>query len=180
MNILIVSANYPPKIGGPAASVPKLALELGKKHNVHVLTCKFPGYAKYEFKINELKNKIDLINGNDTVIGEKAKFKIDIVEFENYDKSYSGKFTILAKEIKDDHFISLINFTKANLKPIISDVKEDPAKFIITSKWITGAPQVTASYSDWNFDTNFSDKEFMFVAPEGASKIEFMTVKTAN
>ena len=45
---------------------------------------------------------------------------------------------------------------------------------------MTGAPQVTASYSDWNFDTNFSDKKFMFVAPEGASKIEFMPDKTAN
>ena len=53
-------------------------------------------------------------------------------------------------------------------------------KFIITSKWLMGAPQVTAIYSDWNLKAKFSDDQFIFVAPEGARKIEFMPVNNAN
>lgn len=49
-------------------------------------------------------------------------------------------------------------------------------KFIITSKWVTGAPQVTAYYSDWNLKAEFAGDPFVFVVPEGASRIEFMPV----
>jgi 1,4-alpha-glucan branching enzyme len=43
MNILHISANYPPLLGGPAASVPYLAMEQAKKgHNVFVLTHGLP------------------------------------------------------------------------------------------------------------------------------------------
>ncbi|WP_407500015.1 AAA family ATPase [Elizabethkingia meningoseptica] len=77
--------------------------------------------AKYETKIIELQNKIDSISGTDTLIGKKIKFQDDIDAFEIYDSSYSGKFTVLAKEIKDEHFLSLINFTKANVKNIINN-----------------------------------------------------------
>jgi len=87
--------------------------------------------AVYQTKINSLKDQINLIIGTDSIIGKKAKFSSSIEEFENYDKSYSGKFTILAKEIKDEHFISLINFTKVHLKPIVTNVKENPSTHII-------------------------------------------------
>lgn len=90
--------------------------------------------AKYQSKINTLKDQINLIEGTDTMIGKKVKFSVAIEDFENFDKSYSGKFTILAKEIKDEHFISLINFTKANLKPIIVNVKDNPLIHIISDK----------------------------------------------
>ncbi len=90
--------------------------------------------AKYETKIIELQNKIDSINGTDIIKGKKLRFKSDIEEFEIYDGSYLGKFTVLAKEIKDEHFLSLINFTKANVKNIINDIKEDLDRYIITDK----------------------------------------------
>lgn len=90
--------------------------------------------AKFQMKIDSLKDQINLINGTDTIIGKKSKYTIAIDEFENYDKSYSGKFTILAKEIKDVHFISLINFTKANLKPIVENVKENLSNYIIDDR----------------------------------------------
>lgn len=87
--------------------------------------------AIYETKISQLKKQIDIIGGSETVIGKKAKFLKDIEEFYSFDKPYSGKFTVLAKEIKDIHFLSLINFSKANLKPIISNIKENLKDFII-------------------------------------------------
>jgi wobble nucleotide-excising tRNase len=90
--------------------------------------------AKFETKIIELKKKIDEINGSDTIVGIKTKFLKDIDEFDVYDKANTGKFTILAKEIKDDHFISLINFTKTNLKPIILKVKDTVFDYIIKDK----------------------------------------------
>lgn len=90
--------------------------------------------AKFQTKIDELKNQIDLINGTEIIEGKKIKYLKAIDEFDEYDRPNSGKFTALAREIKDEHFISLINFTKANLKPILVSVKGDLAKNIITDK----------------------------------------------
>ncbi|MEZ4817540.1 MAG: AAA family ATPase [Flavobacteriaceae bacterium] len=90
--------------------------------------------AKYTEKIIELKNKIDLINGTETTVGKKTPYLKTIDEFEIYDRSTTGKFTHFAKEIKIDHFGSEIDFTKANLKPIVSKVKHNLSEFIITDK----------------------------------------------
>jgi wobble nucleotide-excising tRNase len=90
--------------------------------------------AKYTEKIIELKNKIDLINGTETTVGKKQSYLKTIDEFEIYDRSTTGKFTHFAKEIKIDHFGSEIDFTKANLKPIVSKVKHNLSEFIITDK----------------------------------------------
>lgn len=47
--VLLVSANYFPKIGGPATSVPEIARCLSKHgYPVHVLTNQFPGFAAVE------------------------------------------------------------------------------------------------------------------------------------
>jgi wobble nucleotide-excising tRNase len=90
--------------------------------------------AIYETKIQKFRDEIDLINGTKTIISKKSKFQLDVDEYVIFDRSNNGKFTTLAKEIKDDHFISLINFTKANLKPIIVKLKNDLNKNIITDK----------------------------------------------
>lgn len=90
--------------------------------------------AKYTEKIIEFKNKIDLINGTETTVGKKSPYLKTIDEFEIYDRSTTGKFTHFAKEIKIDHFGSEIDFTKANLKPIVSKVKHNLYEFIITDK----------------------------------------------
>jgi len=90
--------------------------------------------AKYEEKIIQFKNKIDLINGTETTVGKKSPYLKTIDDFEIYDRSTTGKFTYFAKEIKIDHFGSEIDFTKANLKPIVSKVKHNLSEFIITDK----------------------------------------------
>lgn len=90
--------------------------------------------AKYTEKITEFKNNIDLINGTESTIGKKSPYLKTVDDFEIYDRSTSGTFTHFAKEIKIDHFGSEIDFTKANLKPIVSKVKYDVSEFIITDK----------------------------------------------
>ncbi|MBK5214920.1 MAG: AAA family ATPase [Flavobacteriaceae bacterium] len=90
--------------------------------------------AKYTEKILEHKNKIDLINGTEVIVGKKSPYLKTLDDFEIYDRATSGKFTHFAKEIKIDHFGSEIDFTKANLKPIISKVKHNLSEFIITDK----------------------------------------------
>lgn len=90
--------------------------------------------AKFEAKISELKKKIDLINGSEIIIGKKYNYLKSIEEFEIFDKPTYGKFTLLAKEIKNEHFDSIIDFTKANLKPLISKVKNDLINHIIKDK----------------------------------------------
>lgn len=90
--------------------------------------------AKYTEIIVDLNNKIELINGTETILGKKGPYLKIIDEFESYDRPSIGKFTQFAKEIKIDHFGSEIDFTKTNLKQIITRVKHNLSDFIITDK----------------------------------------------
>ncbi len=47
-----------------------------------------------------------------------------------------------------------------------------PLKYVITSKWMTGAPQFSVEVRDWTTDAKVSDEEFTFTAPDGARAIE--------
>jgi hypothetical protein len=49
-----------------------------------------------------------------------------------------------------------------------------PRKFLITSKWITGAPQFMAVLSDWNTSAKLEDALFQFSPPPDAEKIDFI------
>jgi hypothetical protein len=47
-----------------------------------------------------------------------------------------------------------------------------PLKYVITTKWVTGAPQYTLRLSDWNIAPQIDQAQFTFTAPDGAVKIE--------
>jgi len=49
-----------------------------------------------------------------------------------------------------------------------------PRKFIITSKWVTGAPRFVGYITGWDLSPELKDSLFTFVAPEGAEEIEFL------
>jgi hypothetical protein len=49
-----------------------------------------------------------------------------------------------------------------------------PRQMILTSKWDAGAPRFVARL-DWDLEPRFTDIEFKFVPPEGATRIEFTT-----
>lgn len=52
-------------------------------------------------------------------------------------------------------------------------------KVVVTQKKLSGGPQWTAYFSDWNFAPQLADSLFTFAPPPGAQKIKFMPVKKA-
>jgi hypothetical protein len=51
---------------------------------------------------------------------------------------------------------------------------------VITSKWITGAPQFSVQLSNWNLKPQISDQQFEFSPPAGAKKRDALTVDEAG
>ena len=51
-----------------------------------------------------------------------------------------------------------------------------PMKYIITTKWLTGAPQYAVRFRDWNTAPKIKPGQFVFKAPEGAKKLEAVNV----
>ncbi|SIT57890.1 conserved hypothetical protein [Mesorhizobium prunaredense] len=50
-----------------------------------------------------------------------------------------------------------------------------PLKYVITTKWVTGAPQYALRLSDWNVAPQIESAQFTFTPPEGATKLEGIT-----
>jgi len=51
-----------------------------------------------------------------------------------------------------------------------------PMKYVITTKWMTGAPQYSVQLSNWNLKPDIAADQFTFVAPAGAAKLEALPV----
>jgi hypothetical protein len=49
-----------------------------------------------------------------------------------------------------------------------------PLKYVITTKWTTGAPSYSVVMTDWNMAPHLDDATFKFVPPAGAQKIDFV------
>jgi len=52
--------------------------------------------------------------------------------------------------------------------------KRLPQKLVITSKWITGAPQFTMTVKSWNLAPQFTEEMFTFTPPPDAQQIDFL------
>lgn len=50
-----------------------------------------------------------------------------------------------------------------------------PRKFVITSRWLAGAPNYSARFIRWDLSVKLPDKRFEFVPPEGVSRIRFIS-----
>ena len=51
-----------------------------------------------------------------------------------------------------------------------------PLKYIITTKWVTGAPQTSIRFRDWNLNPNFDSELFQFTPPEGSTQAEYFSL----
>ncbi len=51
-----------------------------------------------------------------------------------------------------------------------------PMKYVITSKWLTGAPQYSIRFRNWDTSPQIARSQFEFVAPEGAKKLKAIRV----
>jgi hypothetical protein len=49
-----------------------------------------------------------------------------------------------------------------------------PRKFVLTSKQVKGEPHFTVLVRSWNLAPKLTDKEFTFLPPKGAKKIDFL------
>lgn len=87
--------------------------------------------AKYSEKIESLESLILEIVGSDKIVGKRNKFQIAVDEYTLFEDSL---FPIEAKKIKDEHFISLINFTKADVRKIKDQIKDSIQENIISNK----------------------------------------------
>ena len=53
-----------------------------------------------------------------------------------------------------------------------------PRKYVITSRWITSAPQYEVRFSDWKVQDTIDSKTFMFRVPQDAHEIPFAETAT--
>jgi len=51
-----------------------------------------------------------------------------------------------------------------------------PVKYVITSKWIAGAPEYVLRLHDWNTEPSIDAAKFSYAAPAGATKLELLPV----
>ena len=51
-----------------------------------------------------------------------------------------------------------------------------PMKYIITSKWVTAAPQYSIRFRNWDTDPGIEAEQFSFSAPKGARKLDSIPV----
>lgn len=52
-----------------------------------------------------------------------------------------------------------------------------PMKYVITTKWQTGAPQYELIFRDWNTSPQITDKQFTFSVPAGARKLDTVPIE---
>lgn len=55
-----------------------------------------------------------------------------------------------------------------------------PMKYVITTKWLTGAPQYSVQLRDWNLAPALGADAFAFSPPAGAVKLESLAVDAAG
>jgi hypothetical protein len=55
-----------------------------------------------------------------------------------------------------------------------------PRKFILTSKKVTGEPQMTVLVKSWDFAPKLTDAEFSFTPPKDAKKIDFLMLTSGS
>ncbi len=91
--------------------------------------------------------------------------------------SYIGKESIGGKSV--DHLA--FRTPEIDFQIWIQDGDQPlPMRYIITSKWVTGAPQYGIEMSDWVINPDLDPKIFEFKAPEGTTKIDFLTSQGAR
>jgi hypothetical protein len=100
---------------------------------------------------------------------------------------YRNSYDVLKENVKTGYYVGLHNvhgvechhliFTQDNIdwQIWIENSKTPlPRKLVISEKWVTGGPQFTALFSNWNFSPRLKDSMFIFKPPEKARKIKFL------
>ena len=54
--------------------------------------------------------------------------------------------------------------------------KPVPMKYVITTKWMTGAPQYSVRMHNWNLNLDVGGEIFQFTPPPGSTNIETISI----
>jgi hypothetical protein len=103
------------------------------------------------------------------------------------DLMYRNSYDILTEDVQSGGYVGLSTVLGVECHHLAFRAEETdwqiwiensktplPRKFVITSKWIAGAPQFSALLTNWDISAQLKDSLFTFVAPGGAEKIEFL------
>jgi hypothetical protein len=106
------------------------------------------------------------------------------------DLIYRNSYDVLKENVNTGNYLGLHNvhgvechhliFTQDNVdwQIWIENSKTPvPRKLIVSEKWVTGGPQFTALFSDWNSSPKLKDSIFTFKPPKEAKKIKFRPVE---
>jgi len=52
-----------------------------------------------------------------------------------------------------------------------------PSKYLITSKWMAGAPEFEMTFSNWNLNPSINSDTFVLTAPEGYTRAKFIDMQ---
>ena len=109
------------------------------------------------------------------------------IEAPGSDLIYSNAYNILMENVNSGFYVGISIVDGVNCHHLayrddevdwqiwIEDGdKPLPKKFVITTKWLTGAPQYTISVKSWDLSPKLKDDMFTFVPPKDAQKIEFV------
>jgi hypothetical protein len=102
------------------------------------------------------------------------------------DLFYTDAYTGMIEGVTDASYIGLeevggvpahhLSFRKSDVDWQIwveDGEKPVPVKYVITTKWVTGAPSYSVLMTDWDLSPKFDPSTFVFVPPSDARKIEF-------
>ena len=123
--------------------------------------------------LNEAKDKFDI-----TAPG------LDILYKDSYERLSNGLISgfYVDKGMIDGVECHHLAFRNADVDWQIwiqSGDKPLPKRYVITSRWITGAPQFSLNMA-WDTEPDFSNDIFNFIVPEKAEKIELLSQSTSN
>ena len=106
-------------------------LRWGNDENINAITFEVGDNAKISQQIEDLQIFTDQINGTDVIKGEKEPHVKAKNEFESFENTLFSKE---AKRIKDEVFLSLINFDKRHIASIKNYIGINLDNYIIKSK----------------------------------------------
>jgi wobble nucleotide-excising tRNase len=106
-------------------------LRWGNDENINAIAFEVGDNAKISQQIDDLKTLIDKINGTDEIKGEKEPYTVAKDEFDSFENTLFSKE---AKRIKDEVFLSLLNFDKRHITKIKDYIRTNLDTYIIKSK----------------------------------------------
>ncbi|MET3981996.1 wobble nucleotide-excising tRNase [Mucilaginibacter sp. UYP25] len=122
--------SFPYKVAVFNAEYAKENLRWEYDEHINAIFFEVGDNAKITAQIEKLSLLIEGINGSSTVKGKKDKFQAAIDEYNRFETLYTQE----AGRIKNDSFVSLIEFNKSHLRKIKDKVLTDLESHIIINK----------------------------------------------